>query len=87
MTRAELEVLVDALERVVMQSDDEAVLLWRLAEGLGDRRSPTLGRAKMSLLLRCLERLGCPPWLPVTPRSIHVLPGSIYAMSEALGHV
>ncbi len=31
-TRAELEVIVDALDRVVLQSDDETVLVERLAD-------------------------------------------------------
>lgn len=56
-TRAELEVLVDALFHVVVQSDDEDVLLEKLADGLVYRRSPTLGRAKMTLLLWCIGRV------------------------------
>lgn len=56
-TRAELEVLIDALDLFITQSDDEDVLMEKLVDGLVYRRSPTLGRAKMSLLLRCLERV------------------------------
>lgn len=56
----EVDVIMDAVGAVVVMTEDEEVLLELLSEGQTDRRPPTMGRAKISILLGILRRCSPP---------------------------
>ncbi|GGB26351.1 hypothetical protein GCM10011492_15710 [Flexivirga endophytica] len=54
----EVEVILRAVQDVELETYDEALLLDHFEECLELRRSPTLSRAKMAMLLGVLRRVG-----------------------------
>lgn len=58
-THAEMDLIIEAMDGLHELSPDEEMVLMMFEEYMDRDRSPTLGRAKISILLGALARAQC----------------------------